>query len=220
MNIVTINNHLSDEELILNFQAGDDVALSTLIYRHKGIILRTCNSFYLDRWDKDDLFQEGMIAFFKAVRSYSTERQDKKNFKGYAKNIIHLHMIGVLRKHTRQKQQVLNRAVPLEADNSNIESNAFDVIKKQPDSEAPNPVDVVVDNEFIEEFNNYIKYNLSTLESETLCLYLDGYSYKQIAVALGVSNKAIDNAICRVKKKLKKGIFSKQTETQNTTYAP
>lgn len=45
---------------------------------------------------------------------------------------------------------------------------------------------------------------LSPLEHRILVLYLDGYSYREIAGATGKSTKAVDNAMCRIKEKLRK----------------
>ena len=50
---------------------------------------------------------------------------------------------------------------------------------------------------------NRIKTVLSVKEFKVLSYYLAGNSYKQIADLLGTNVKAIDNAIQRIRKKLK-----------------
>ena len=44
---------------------------------------------------------------------------------------------------------------------------------------------------------------LSGLEQETLSLYLSGLSYEEIAAQLNLSTKAVDNALQRVRRKLR-----------------
>ena len=44
---------------------------------------------------------------------------------------------------------------------------------------------------------------LSGLEQETLSLYLSGLSYEEIATQLNLSTKAVDNALQRVRRKLR-----------------
>ena len=57
------------------------------------------------------------------------------------------------------------------------------------------------------EDNDEIAEKLLTLltekEYDVLRLYLDGYSYKQIAEKMGISQKSVDNGLSRARKKLK-----------------
>ena len=48
-----------------------------------------------------------------------------------------------------------------------------------------------------------IKTLLSGLEQETLTLYLSGLSYEEMAQRLHCSTKAVDNALQRVRRKLR-----------------
>ena len=48
-----------------------------------------------------------------------------------------------------------------------------------------------------------IDTRLSALEKQVLALFLDGNSYSAIAKRLNVSEKAVDNALQRVRAKLK-----------------
>ena len=58
--------------------------------------------------------------------------------------------------------------------------------------------------EYIKSVFSNIEKSLSDLEKKVLGLYLYGYSYKQIATALSVTEKSISNALCRVRNKLSK----------------
>ena len=48
-----------------------------------------------------------------------------------------------------------------------------------------------------------IKTLLSGLEQETLTLYLSGHSYEEMAKLLHCTTKAVDNALQRVRRKLR-----------------
>ncbi|MBE5907030.1 MAG: RNA polymerase sporulation sigma factor SigH, partial [Lachnospiraceae bacterium] len=46
-----------------------------------------------------------------------------------------------------------------------------------------------------------IRHTLSDLEWKVFCMYIRGDGYKEIAVKLNRSEKSIDNALNRIKKK-------------------
>jgi len=64
------------------------------------------------------------------------------------------------------------------------------------------PEEVLISRENYAAVADSIEHSLSKLEHNALGLYLYGYSYQQIADALQISTKSVDNAIQRVKKKL------------------
>ena len=56
-----------------------------------------------------------------------------------------------------------------------------------------------------------LKENLSKMENQVLPLYLEGLSYQDIATKLGKPVKSIDNAVQRIRDKVKK-LYLKETE--------
>ena len=67
-----------------------------------------------------------------------------------------------------------------------------------------NPEDFVIDKENVENLEKQIEQELSTFEKQVLDLYLTGMKYTQIAKVLGKDEKSTDNALQRIKAKLKK----------------
>ena len=65
---------------------------------------------------------------------------------------------------------------------------------------------MVIDRENLEHLENCIEQELSPFEKQVLELYLTGMSYTEIARVLGKTDKATDNAMQRVKAKIKKFI--------------
>lgn len=66
-----------------------------------------------------------------------------------------------------------------------------------------NPEEKVISQETAEEIHQQIHISLSILEHKVLLMYLNGYSYKEIAAKLNTGEKTIDNALVRVRKKIK-----------------
>ena len=67
-----------------------------------------------------------------------------------------------------------------------------------------NPEDMLISQEDVGLIEDRIGQMLSSLEREVLSAYLDGKSYKEIALELDRHVKSIDNALQRVKRKLEK----------------
>ena len=67
-----------------------------------------------------------------------------------------------------------------------------------------NPETLFLDKERMEYLEGEIDKDLSTFEKQVLDLYLTGMSYSQIAKVLGKEEKSTDNALQRVKVKIKK----------------
>ena len=67
----------------------------------------------------------------------------------------------------------------------------------------PGPEELVMQSERYTQTMQSIDTRLSALEKQVLALFLDGNSYSAIAKRLNVSEKAVDNALQRVRAKLK-----------------
>ena len=59
-----------------------------------------------------------------------------------------------------------------------------------------------------------IDKELSSFEKQVLDLYVTGMSYSQIAKVLGRDEKSTDNALQRMKAKLKRAVHKKDTESR------
>ena len=65
------------------------------------------------------------------------------------------------------------------------------------------PEKIVIDRESFHLFLDRLKGCLSKMEREVLEEYLKGLNYQQIAAKMGKSPKAIDNALQRIKAKIR-----------------
>lgn len=77
---------------------------------------------------------------------------------------------------------------------------------EQPDDGEPNPQSLLLDKERAGETRRQIRSTLSDLEYEIFEMYISGFSYAEIASRIGKSQKSVDNALCRIKKKLRQNL--------------
>ncbi len=182
-----------ENDIILKAQSGDEDSFSCIAREHASLIYNIINSFHIKNGDRDDLYQEGLIALHKAVKKYNPQKEVP--FSAFAGNIISIHLIGVLRKSTREKQQILNSALSLDDINKGI-GNLIPA--------GNNPADTLVEKEEASELHKQINLTLSKMESDVLHLFLRGYSYKEIAFKKGISKKSVDNSLTRIRRKISK----------------
>ena len=84
-----------------------------------------------------------------------------------------------------------------------LESPRFDEIYSPAASNLQNPEELLIENERAEEVMLQLKGSLSNFENKILDLFLAGMSYSEMADLVGKTIKSVDNAIQRIKAKLK-----------------
>ncbi len=72
-----------------------------------------------------------------------------------------------------------------------------------------NPEELIIDQEERDFIKNNISGVLSDFEFNVLSLYLKDKSYLEISQALSKTEKSIDNALQRIRKKVEKLIYKK-----------
>lgn len=102
---------------------------------------------------------------------------------------------------TRQKHVPLNRAVTL---NRPVYDENSLTVEDMLAADEPSPEDQILDNEDHEELMRLIETTLSPYERALVRHYLKGKSFHEIATACGTHVKSVDNALWRVKCKLKR----------------
>lgn len=197
----------ADEELIELLKKGDQRAEDCLYQRYKQIVRAKVRPYFLIGADHEDLVQEGMIGLYKAVLDYRADRNS--SFHSFADLCITRQMITAIKRASRKKHTPLNTYVSL-----NRPLPDFDDDKTLMDMLAnlgvSDPEEMLIKQENFENISLHINSLLSKFERTVLKYYLEGLSYQQIAAHLNKTQKSIDNAIQRVKKKLEKSM----TETK------
>ncbi len=189
----------TDEELIALLRSGEQGITDYLMEKYKNLVRKKAKALYLIGGDNDDLIQEGMIGLFKAIRDYRADRES--SFYHFADLCIARQLYTAVEASQRKKHAPLNSYVPLYADSEDAENGGLDNILSS--VEELNPEKIVINQEELQAFQKKVKDCLSDMEKEVLAYYLQGLDYNQIAEAMGKEPKAIDNALQRLKKKLK-----------------
>lgn len=196
----------SDEDIVIEAKKGNTLAEEYLINKYENFVKSKARSYFLIGADKEDIYQEGMIGLYKAIRDYKTDKLT--SFKAFAELCVTRQIITAIKTATRQKHIPLNTYVSLNKPiyEEESERTLLDVIAELKISD---PEEMVISKEEINHIEKEIEKVLSDLEMEVLMSYLDGKSYQEIACDLDRHSKSIDNALQRVKRKLEKCFNSK-----------
>lgn len=195
----------SDEELIIRLRDGEDAITDYIMDKYKDLVRSKAGSMYILGADKEDLIQEGMIGLFKAIRDYDTGRD--AIFFTFADLCVSRQIYTAIQAAGRQKHAPLNTYISLYSSSSDKEMEQGDewkLINSIISKKEQNPEEMLIDRENVELLEKAIDEELSGFEKEVLDLYLTGMKYGQIAKLLGKDDKSTDNALQRVKAKLRK----------------
>ncbi len=173
-------------------------------------------SYFLIGADREDIIQEGMIGFYKAIRDF---RNDKlSSFRAFAELCVTRQIITAIKTATRQKHIPLNSYISLNKPiyDEDSDRTLMDVLSG---GKISDPEELVISREEFADIEKKMEDILSDLEWRVLMSYLDGKSYQEIAADLGRHVKSIDNALQRVKRKLEKYMENRGDELDiNTIY--
>ena len=195
----------SDEELIKLSNEGNEQALDTLLKRYKELVNMKVSRYFMIGAEKEDIFQEGMIGLFKAIKSFNVQKHS--SFKNFANMCIERQLITAIKTSNRQKHQPLNSYVSLNlsAYDEEDDTSMMEVLDV---GTAEDPLDTITKKEYYKSIENKIDTNLSNFEKQVLTRYSRGESYTKIAEKLDAPIKSIDNAIQRIRKKAAKNIMT------------
>lgn len=197
----SLNNNykeMSDEGLIRASKSGDKNALEYLINKYKELVNMKVSRYFIIGAEKEDIVQEGLIGLYKAIKSYSGDKQN--SFKTFANMCIERQLITAIKSSNRQKHMPLNSYLSLNesAYENDEETSLFDTFNSH---QIEDPLETVTKQEYYKSVEIAIDKSLSNFEKQVLNRYMQGESYIQIAQKLDTPVKSIDNAIQRIRKK-------------------
>ena len=184
--------NLTDEELAILAADGDDESMALLIAKITPIAKAKASKHDGPRLSADDLAQEGMFGFLDAVKTFRPEKGVP--FKAYAETCIHNRIISAVRASLNNKNAALTNAVSIDDELSRLFSRSGD------------PAVILAEKYGSELIRKIISTDLSDFEKKVIELRLLDKSYAQIAVSLDCSEKAVDNALQRIRKKIRSQI--------------
>lgn len=189
---------LEDNEIIERIHKHDDDAVEYLLKKYGYLVKREVRTVYLIGAEMDDLSQEGMIGLFKAMRDYQPEKET--SFATFAGVCIRRQIQNAITNSNRKKHVPLNSYVSLYMNSE--EDDNFMLEERLVTSREEDPEKLLIAKEQQKDRNERIRKELSKLEKQVLTLYLQGMSYEAIAEHLGKTEKAVDNALQRIRGKL------------------
>lgn len=184
------NNIIDDNILVSRAKSGNAEALTVLLEKYSEKIMQKSLTFKnLNGLESDDLYQEGMIGFVAAV--YSFDEKLGVQFSTYANTLAVRKMLSAIRKANNKTNLPLQYYVSLEDETDLL-------------SQSPTPEEIVIFNEELDLINDFIENNLSKSEKKVFRLNIAGLSYSEIADILDCDEKFVDNALQRIRRKLRK----------------
>ncbi|MBL4930264.1 RNA polymerase sporulation sigma factor SigH [Clostridium paridis] len=192
---------LADEEIVSKAKNGNTRAQEYIISKFQSFVKTKAKSYFLIGADKEDIYQEGMIGLYKAIRDFNPDKLS--SFRAFAELCVTRQIITAIKTATRQKHIPLNTYVSLNKPvyEEESERTLLDILSGL---KITDPEELVISKEEMERMEKEISKTLTELEMEVLTSYLDGKSYQEIACDLDRHAKSIDNALQRVKRKLEK----------------
>ena len=186
----------SDEELICRLRAGEGFIEEYLLEKYKPFVKSKSRALFLAGADREDLIQEGMIGLFKAIRDFKPE--NGAPFAAFAKLCVERQLYTAIEAAARMKNAPLNGYISLSEEAENLMDGGIE--------------DAVIEKASYQQIYSDVQMHLSQMERQVLELFLEGKNYTEIAVIMGKSDKSIDNALQRLKAKIRKV----QSETKLT----
>lgn len=198
----------TDEELILRLREGEEAIMDYIMNKYKNLVRKHARNMYILGAEEQDLIQEGMIGLFRAIKDYDSGRD--ASFFTFADLCISRKMYNAIEASKREKHTPLNNYISLYGDNDEDskdgKSSFIDLLSA---GEISNPENLLIDRENVERIEKLVEQELSSFEKQVFDLYITGMKYGQIAKVLGKDEKSTDNALQRIRNKLRKAIQDK-----------
>ncbi len=173
---------MTDEELV-SISSNSEVAITTLVTRYKDIIIKKARAKMHSTCETDDLVQEGLMALISAVMTFKNDYGTR--FSTYANTCIENRMTNSLSKNKKEDSHLCH-----------TDDFTDDVTDVTPES-------ILIEREMTQEVFKKITNILSDMEWKVFRLFLTGSTYDQMARQLNIPLKVVDNAMQRVRRKLR-----------------
>ena len=191
-----LSGKMSDKELF-EINSGEKISFDELMLRFEPLILSESAKLIRKnpdlRAEEDECRQEARLAFYKAAESYDPKKG--VTFGLYAKICVHNRLVSYMRKYKSAKRRALE----------SLEASSY------PDENAKRKTgfaeEMLIASESEGRLKKLLDEEATPYEKKVFSLYLQKKTYAEIAAALGKSEKSVDNAIYRIKNKIKKRLF-------------
>ena len=187
----------TDEMLIERLRDGERDIMDYIMNKYKNLVRSKAKSMYILGADTEDLIQEGRLGILSALSDYDSAKNDK--FYPFAKLCVDRRIMRFIEASNAKKHTMLNESVSITPDD--------EYEKKKLESDlavfTDNPEILLIEEERVNQLIDKAENVLTSFEKKVFMHMLKGDTYKQIAKLMNRDSKSIDNAIQRIRKKLK-----------------
>ena len=182
--------HSELDILLTNVKNGETLSFEAIYRLYLPLIdsmtCSYCRHYKVLESEMEDVRQEALIALYNAALTYKSG--SAVTFGAYAKSCIRNKILSYIR-------CFLENDIPVTPD-------ARESDWEEPDFDTPEQI--VISKESLCHLNRRIEETLTDFEKSVFALYIGDMSYEDMAGSLGKPKKSIDNAIHRIKAKLRK----------------
>lgn len=195
----------NDFELLDYVRENNEEANEILFKKYEPLIVNMAKKLYSTSNNNcgveiSDLIQEGMLGLSNAINNFNEVKDI--TFYTYAKTCIERKMISFVISSRRLKHKILNESISLEQ----TDDNNFSTLEYLLSDNTSNPevmlLNIENQNELLRRTNNI----LTDFEKQVFELKINGFEYKEIADILDKDSKSIDNALQRIRLKIKNNL--------------
>ena len=194
---------MTDEEVVAAYRDGDFQAVEYICGKYKGLVAGYGKKFFIKGGEEQDVIQEGMVGLFKAIQDFDAKKGVP--FQNFAQVCITRQIIKAMEAADRLKNQPLNSYVSLFVDEDQVPNQQVE--EAMLTNETTNPENVILDSEKTQDTLEKIVQVLSKMELQVFLYLTQGMDYRTIASVMDKDEKKIDNAIQRIRQKVKKYII-------------
>ncbi len=191
---------INDSELVLYVRENNEDAKEELYNKYVPLlrkeIFRYKKRAKMLGIDEDDLSQEAMLAFSRAINNYS---EDESKFITFATICVRRRLANYVDKFDTKKSKFLEKSIPLDA---NMDENVT-YMDQLEDFHLTDPLKRLINTETLDETLQKVLHVLSVNELVALKYDLEGKSVNDIATLMERSPKQIYNLIHRARSKIK-----------------
>lgn len=175
--------------------SNDNTAFKEIIEYVRPTLNNLTSFFFVSGYTKEDLRQELLILLrYYIIPNY--KKCSNADFKTYFFSCARNKLITMLHTSDNNKYKTLNSAISLGPRIKEDENYIIPKIKTT-------PVDILINMEELDNYNNLIMPILSNLELKVFYLFCEGYTYEEISENINKPVKTVDNALTRIKQKCK-----------------
>ena len=198
-----LHKYDNDYELAYLVSENNEDAKELFYKKYKPIIeikARKFKTFAESRgYDMNDLIQEGMVGLTQAINDYSDQKDVQ--FHSFANLCIDRQLSTFIRNIDRDKHKILNNSISIDTTTNTVGKPLIELLL---DGRNIDPEETFIRVEEESELYNKIKDKLSASETEVFDLRIQGFSYKEIASLLNITEKSVGGSMARIKNKISK----------------